>query len=158
MNVIVDIADMAVSTDPETTLVTYSLGSCLGVAVHDPVAGVGGMIHCMLPLSKTDKEKAKTKPCMFVDTGIMKLLKELFKCGMTRDNAVVKVAGCAKVLDRQDLFKIGERNYTVLRKVLWKNSMLIQAEDVGGSISRTIRLDIGSGQFWLKSGGTTREL
>ena len=57
----VDISDMKVSTNPEEILVTYSLGSCVGVVLYDPVVRVGGMIHCMLPLSRIDPEKAALK-------------------------------------------------------------------------------------------------
>ncbi len=157
-NIVIGIAEMAVSDQPDDTLVTYSLGSCLGVAIYDPVLKIGGMIHSMLPLSKVDPEKAADRPAMFVDVGVLKLLTELFQRGMQRNRAVIKVAGCANVLDHKDLFKIGERNYTVLRKILWKNSMLIAAEDVGGNISRTIRLEIATGRFIVRSGGQEVEL
>ena len=158
MNKIVDIADAVVSNDPDTILITYSLGSCIGVGIHDPVAGVGGMIHCMLPLSRVDGEKAKSRPYMFVDTGMSLFLKQLFDMGMTKANAAIKVAGCSCILDKNGMFKIGERNYTVFRKILWKNGMLIAAEDTGGEVSRTIRLEIGTGRFTVKSKGEEREI
>lgn len=157
-NVIIGIAEMAVSNHVDDVLVTYSLGSCLGVAIYDPLLKLGGMIHCMLPLSKVDPEKAAERPAMFVDTGLPKLLTELFQRGMQRNRAVIKVAGAANVLDHQDLFKIGERNYTVLRKILWKNSMLIAGEDVGGHVSRTVRLEIATGRFVVRSSGKEVEL
>jgi chemotaxis protein CheD len=157
-NVIIGIAEMAVSDHADDVLVTYSLGSCLGVAIYDPVLKVGGMIHCMLPLSKVDPDKAAERPAMFVDTGLPRLLTDLFQRGMQRSRAVIKVAGAANVLDHQDLFKIGERNYTVLRKILWKNSMLIAGEDVGGHVSRTVRLEIATGRFVVRSGGKEVEL
>jgi chemotaxis protein CheD len=112
----------------------------------------------MLPLSKVDEEKAKTTPCMFVDTGAPLLLTELFKMGVQKSRAIIKVAGGANVLDTQDLFKIGERNYTILRKILWKNNMLISAENVGGNVSRTIKLEIATGRFWLRMAGAEKEL
>jgi len=157
-NIIIGIAEMAISTHPADVLVTYSLGSCLGVSIHDPMAKVGGMIHCMLPLSRVDLEKAKTMPCMFVDLGIPILLSELFNRGAQKARLIIKAAGAANVLDVQDLFKIGERNYTVFRKIMWKNGLLINGEDVGGSLSRTIRLEIGTGRFTIKTGGVETEL
>lgn len=159
MNTItVDIADMAVSNRPGDELVTYSLGSCLGVSIYDPEIKVGGMIHCMLPLSSVDGDKAKEKPFMFVDTGVVQLLNELFQLGLQKKRAIVKVAGCSQILDKQGLFRIGERNYTVFRKILWKNGMMINNEDIGGDASRTIRLDIETGKFTLKKGGQTVEM
>lgn len=150
---IVDIADMKISRNPSDTLVTYSLGSCVGVAMYDPLLKVGSMIHCMLPLSRIDKEKAQQRPYMFVDTGVTRMLNNLFEAGVRKSRVKVCVAGGAHVLNNDSIFRIGERNYTVLRKILWKNDMLISVRDVGGNVSRTIRLHLGSGRFSVKSEG-----
>lgn len=151
--IIVDIADMRISDHPAETLITYSLGSCLGVAVYDPALHLGGLLHCMLPLSKVDKEKAKNRPFMFVDTGMQSMLTEMYTYGMRKSRAVVNVAGGSQVLDNQNIFKIGERNFTVLRKILWKNGLLMQNKDVGGNKSRTVSLNIKTGRFSIKSSG-----
>ena len=156
--IVVDIADARVSNCLDDVLVTHSLGSCVGVMVHDPVVHVGGMIHCMLPLSSVDPRKAQEKPFMFVDTGVVQFLTQLFDLGLVRSRAVVKVAGCSKILDTSNLFRIGERNYTVLRKLLWKNGLMIKSESVGGNISRTVRLEIATGRCLLRSGGVESEL
>ena len=155
---IVGISEMYISRDDGDVIVTYSLGSCVGVSLYDRVAKVGGMVHCMLPLSKIDPQKAGVKPCMFTDTGVTALLQELFNLGATRDNMVVKVAGAASLLDEKGLFKIGERNYTVLRKILWKNNLLIAAEDVQGTASRTLTLYMKDGRTTIKSGGREADL
>ncbi|MFP4668421.1 MAG: chemotaxis protein CheD [Desulfobacterales bacterium] len=153
--VVVDIADMRISSNQADTLITYSLGSCIGVAVYDPALRLGGMIHCMLPLSKVDREKAGVRPYMFVDTGMQQMLTKLYEAGMRKARAVINVAGGAKVMDDQGVFKIGERNFTVLRKILWKNGLLMNSQEVGGNLSRTISLDIATGRFSIKSGGKT---
>jgi chemotaxis protein CheD len=150
---IVDIADMKISKNPGDTLITYSLGSCVGVSIYDPAIRLGGMIHCMLPLSKVDREKAKNRPYMFVDTGMQLMLTKLYEAGLRKARAVVNVAGGSQVLDSQGVFKIGERNFTVLRKILWKNGLLMHVQEVGGNASRTISLDVGTGRFSIKSGG-----
>jgi len=152
---IVGISEMKVTDRREDVIVTYSLGSCIGLTLWDPVAG---MIHSMLPLSKIDPSKAAGKPCMFVDTCVPALLKEMFDRGAKRKNLVAKVAGCASLLDDKKLFKIGERNYTVLRKILWKNNILISAEDIGGTVSRTMVLYMADGRTTVKVGGREREL
>lgn len=149
----VDISDMKVSANAGEVLVTYSLGSCVGVSVYDPVAGVGGLIHCMLPLSRIDPVKARTKPHMFVDTGVTALLKAVFELGATRENLVAKVAGAGSPLGREEVFRIGQRNYTILRKVLWKNNILIDKEDVGGSVARSVFLYMDTGLTTVKIGG-----
>lgn len=155
--IIIDIADCRVSRDANDVLVTYSLGSCLGVAIYDPEARVGGIIHCMLPLASIYPQKAESRPFMFVDSGMARFLGMLFDLGVSRSRAVVKVAGCARILDNSNLFRIGERNYTVVRKILWKNGLMIKAEDIGGSISRTLRLEVATGRCSIRSSGVESE-
>jgi len=153
MELIVGIGEMATSDDPRAVLVTYSLGSCVGLTLYDPVSRVGGLIHCMLPLSKIDPDKAKENPARFTDTGVVCLLQALLAQGAERKRLIAKVAGAAKLLDQKGMFKIGERNYAVLRKVLWKNNILIEAEDVGGTAARTMYLHVDSGSTSIKSNG-----
>ena len=153
----VGIADMALSRNGDT-LVTHALGSCLGVTIHDPVAGVGGLIHIMLPQSKIDPAKARQKPCMFVDTGVPRLFERAYGLGATKENVTLKVAGGAQLLDDQGRFKIGERNFGMLRKLLWKNNILIAAHDVGGGISRTMSLEVPTGTVRIKNSGGEKEL
>jgi chemotaxis protein CheD len=154
----VGISEMKVSLNPEDRLITYSLGSCVGLALYDPVAVVGGMIHCMLPLSKIDSVKAQATPEMFTDTGVPLLLQTMLDRGALKSRLVAKVAGAASLLDERGTFRIGERNYIVLRKILWKNDILIAAEEVGGTIARTLCLHMDSGKTTIKACGTEREL
>jgi chemotaxis protein CheD len=158
VNVTIGISEMKVSNRAEDILVTYSLGSCVGVAIYDPVACVGGMVHCMLPLSKSDLPKAKQKPAMFTDTGVHTLIQTALDMGAQKQRLIVKVAGAAKLMDEQGTFRIGERNLTVLRKVLWKNNFLIAAEEVGGTIARTLYLYMDTGRTVIRSQGQEREL
>ncbi len=154
----VEISDFKVTADPEDTLVTYALGSCIAVLVHDPVRVAGGMIHYMLPLSETSPEKAKTKPAMFADTGIPLLFQSMYGLGCKKQNLVVKVAGGGALYDDKGLFSIGKRNYTILRKMFWKTGVIIAAEDVGGAKSRTTRLDVRTGRCTVSSQGEEIEL
>ncbi|MBI5118468.1 chemotaxis protein CheD [Candidatus Poribacteria bacterium] len=158
MNHTVGIAEMKVSKHERDVLVTYSLGSCIGLSLYDPIARVGGMIHCMLPLSKIDPAKAQANPSMFTDTGIVALLQAVFDLGAERRNLVAKAAGCGELLDEKGLFKIGERNYAVLRKILWKNNILISGEDVGGSLPRTMFLHMADGKTVVKTRNGEAEL
>ncbi|MEW6197573.1 MAG: chemotaxis protein CheD [Planctomycetota bacterium] len=150
-NVVVDIADLAVSADPAATLITYSLGSCIGVAVWDPVVRVGGMLHYMLPESQLSPEKARSSPAMFCDTGVPRLFRAAYELGAVKSRLVVKVAGGSQLLDDNGTFNIGKRNYLALRKIFWKNGVMIAAENVGGSISRTLKLDVGTGAVTIRS-------
>ena len=147
MKTVVGVSDFKVSAYTGETIVTYALGSCLGVCIYDPVVRVGGLLHVMLPLSKVDPEKAKSKPAMYVDTGMELLLKGIYELGAQKRNLVISVAGGASMKRsvEDDYFKIGKRNFTVLRKLLWKNSFMITNQDVGGNRSRTMALRLADG-------------
>lgn len=149
--VTVGIGEMQISDSVTDVLVTHSLGSCVGVSAYDPGAKVGGMIHCMLPLSKADSDKAVSRPCMFVDSGVTLFLNSLFALGARKSRLVVCVAGASRIIDRQDMFQIGERNCTVLRKILWKNGILIASEDTGATLTRTLWLSMATGQVVVRS-------
>ena len=146
-------ADMKISDDPKVTLVTYSLGSCIGLAVYEPVAYVGGMLHYMLPESEMDLKKAKEVPLMFADTGIPLLFKACYKLGAEKRRMTVKVAGGSQIMDSSEVFNIGKRNYAALRKIFWRNNVLVDAEDIGGTCNRTMWLSIATGEVKLKVSG-----
>ncbi len=154
----VDISDLKVSTNPDDLIVTYALGSCIAVMVHDPVRVAAGMIHYMLPLSETSPEKARNRPAMFADTGIPLLFQTMYGLGCRKQDLIVKVAGGGALYDDKGLFSIGKRNYTILRKMFWKCGVIIAAEDVGGAKSRTARLYVGSGRCTITSQGEEIEL
>jgi len=92
MNIVVGVSDMKISNNFESVLITYSLGSCIGIAIYDQVARVGGLLHFMLPESSLDPEKAKTKPYMFADTGIPRLFKSVYELGAKKQRLKVIVA------------------------------------------------------------------
>lgn len=155
---IVGISEYAVSTDQSERLVTYSLGSCMGLSLYDPTIGAAGLLHSMMPTSSMDPERAAREPGMFTDTAVLALLTEMFELGARRRTLVAKVAGAATQVDQHGLFRIGERNLAVLRRVLWKNDILIAAQDTGGALSRTMIVETGTGQTYVKSDGAIREL
>lgn len=154
----VGISDIRISNSVDESLITYSLGSCIGVAVYDPVQKLGGMIHYMLPQSKISPEKAMIKPAMFADTGIPLLLDSLVSEGAAKDRLILKVAGGAQLMDDNKLFNIGERNFLMLRKIIWTYNILIRGQHVGGNIARTLKLDIATGKVIVKFAGGEIEL
>jgi chemotaxis protein CheD len=154
----IGISDMKFSNVPGDILVTHALGSCVGIAIHDPVKNIGGMIHYMLPMSKIDEEKAAKNPLMFGDTGIPLLFQEIYKIGADKDSLRIVMAGGATIFEKTEFFDIGNRNLTIARKLFWKNNILISAEHTGGNIPRTLYLEIGSGKTWLTSNAVTYEL
>lgn len=158
MDATVGIGEMKLSADKSDTLITYSLGTCLGLTIYDPVAGVAGMIHCQLPLSNINTEKASVKPAMFIDTGVPKLFEAAYALGGQKKRMIVKIAGCNSGGTSEQVFRIGERNHIMIRKLLWKNGVFISGEDIGGTLSRTMSINIAAGDVTIKSGGTTKQI
>lgn len=153
MTRIIGVADMAVSNKADETLITYSLGSCIAVVIYDPVVRVGGMLHLMLPEAGMDMEKAKIKPAMFADSGIPVLFKQSYQLGANKRNAIVKIAGGSQIMDENGVFNIGKRNHLSVRKIFWKNNVVIAAEHIGGNVNRTVRLEIATGRVLVKVSG-----
>jgi len=148
--VTVGVGDLKISKNPKDVIITHALGSCIGVAVYDPTVKVGGLLHYMLPESSLDRDKAKKSPFMFADTGIPILFRSCYKIGAVKSRMIVKVAGGSSIMDDSGFFNIGKRNYASLRKILWRNNVLIQSEDIGGNGNRTVRLHISSGLVEVK--------
>jgi chemotaxis protein CheD len=122
---VIGVGDGGVSRDADAMLITYALGSCIALMLHDPVARVAGMVHYMLPESPESQSEQNARPCKFADTDIPFLLR----------------AAVAHGADKRRL----------LRKALWKFGLVAHAEDIGGTVVRTVRMEVGSGRVWLQS-------
>ena len=158
-DLIVGISDIKISNNLNDVIVTYALGSCIGIAVYDPIAKVGGLLHYMLPDSALDERKAKDNPAMFADTGIPSLFKACYSLGAEKKRMIVKVAGGASILDDTNFFRIGQKNIMAMRKIFWKNNVMIAAEDTGANHNRTVRLEMTKGKVFVRtSGGEMKEL
>ena len=158
MRLVIDISDAKVSDDPSDVLVTYSLGSCIGVCLYDPAIHIGGMLHYQLPSSKMDAQRAQRSPFMFADTGTKLLLDKLISMGASKKRMDVRLAGGAAMAAGPQGFDIGKRNYLAIRKILWSSGMFINAEDVGGSSARNLYLDVASGTATVRSNGLEKYL
>src|SRR5579883_1458661 len=126
----VGLAELAVSQDPHLLLCTHALGACLGIAIFDPTAGVGGLLHSLLPDSKMDPKRAADRPGMFLDTGLAALLERALQLGAKKENLRVIIAGGAQIMDETTSFNIGQRNHEVLRALLAQHGLKIHAEDI----------------------------
>jgi chemotaxis protein CheD len=112
----------------------------------------------MLPDSSIDRGRGQSNPWMFADTGIPMMLASLLARGASKRRITVRAAGGASMMDQENIFDIGRRNYLAMRKILWKAGVMVHGEAVGGVRSRTVRLEIGSGKFLIQEGGEVREL
>ena len=154
MKQIVGVADMKVSNNTGESIITYSLGSCIGLVVYDPVVKVAGMLHYMLPESSLDKDKARAKPYMFADSGIPRLFKTAYQLGAVKQRMKIYAAGGAEILDQKGFFNIGKRNYMALKKIFFKNNVMINKQNVGGNVNRTVRIEIETGDIFVKTSGS----
>ncbi len=155
--VVVGMADCHVSASSEECVATYALGSCIGLAVYDPNARVGGLLHFMLPDSSI-AGKGESNPFKFADTGIPRLLDQVCALGASKRRLEVWAAGAASMLESAGGFEIGKRNHQALRRLLWKSGLLLTAEAVGGNQSRSVRIEIGTGNFWVQESGEEHKL
>jgi chemotaxis protein CheD len=155
---VVGVADMKLAKGAGNLLVTHALGSCIGMTLYDPATQIGGMLHFMLPDASVNPSRAEGNPWMFADTGIPLFLDKIQKVGALKSRLIVKVAGGAQFVDHKDFFAIGKRNYTAMRKILWKEGLLCKGENVGGTISRTMHLDLGTGRVWFTNAGQEVEI
>lgn len=150
----VGIADMKLTNDPEAELVTYGLGSCIGITLYDPVAKVGGILHFMLPFYQMDPRKAAINPWIFADTGIPEFLRRAYRYGAEKGRLLLKAAGGAQMLDENGFFRIGKNNIEMMHKIMKQENLIIQAEDIGGFLCRSLYLEVGTGKVWVKSPGS----
>jgi len=156
--IVVGIADCRVASQAGQVLVTFALGSCIGLSIYDARAKVGGLLHYMLPDSAIDPVRGRDNPFMFADTGIPLLIGQVCAKGAKRGQLVAHAAGGASIMDPNNVFDIGKRNYIALRKILWKTGILLNSEAVGGGNSRTVRLEVETGRLWLQEGCGQREM
>jgi chemotaxis protein CheD len=148
--VVVGVGDMSVSNNPSITLSTYALGSCVGVAVYDPAARVGGLLHLMLPDSSISPAKAISQPAMFADTGLPLLFRSLGGLKAERSRLQIVIAGGASVLTATDSFKIGERNIRATAQFLAKHGFVVKHASLAGTTNRTLHLEVGTGVIKMK--------
>ncbi|MEE9255928.1 MAG: chemotaxis protein CheD [bacterium] len=152
---ILGIGDYGASNKPGSYVKTLALGSCIAVVLLDSKTHTVGMVHVALPEAKISPDKAASKPGYFADTGIPILLKQMaaLGCNANGKGLLVKLAGGAQILDPSGVFNIGKRNLLAVKKFLWKHRLGAVAEDVGGTISRTVTVEIDTGKVTINSAG-----
>ena len=147
----VGIADMKLAKG-SGILITYALGSCIGLCFHDPRIKLGALLHVMLPLNM---ETGRKTPLKYADTGIRETLRQMEAQGASRSRITVKIAGGAKMFEVNggNLGNIGQRNIESVHTILRKEGIRLLGEYVGGSVARTMLFDVDSGQSCIRSYG-----
>jgi chemotaxis protein CheD len=151
--IVVGVGDCRVAAAPAGSIVTYALGSCVAIVAYDWKSKVGGLLHAMLPDSAMDPARAGNDPFLYVDSGIAELFRRLECKGASLRRTKCCVAGGAAMMADAAQFETGRRNYLAVKKAFWKLGIFIEREDIGGSETRTIRLDLTTGQIDLRKGG-----
>ncbi|MCI8439773.1 MAG: chemotaxis protein CheD [Oscillospiraceae bacterium] len=147
----VGIADMKIGKGNDL-LVTYALGSCIGLCFYDPKLKLGALLHVMLPLNM---EAGRKNPLKYADTGIRETLRQLEAKGASRSRITVKIAGGAKMFEVNggNLGNIGQRNIESVHTILRMEGIRLLGEHVGGNVARTLLFDLDSGQSCIRSYG-----
>ncbi|MDO4710775.1 MAG: chemotaxis protein CheD [Peptostreptococcaceae bacterium] len=146
---IVGIADMK-QARATGNIITYALGSCIGICLYDPMIKLGAMVHIMLPEApKTDIDNL----FKYADTGIRETIRKMEAFGAVRARMVAKIAGGAKMFDIPDssaLGNIGERNASAVKRILMTERIRLLKEDLGANYARTMVFDVETGMAKIK--------
>lgn len=151
-NIVVGISDLNIGKGSDV-LVTYALGSCVGICIYDPMTKVGGLSHIMLP-SSTLNNPGVVNPMRFADTAIVLLLRKLEAAGAMRVRMKAKIAGGAQMfsaIGNSSLANIGARNVEAVKQVLARERIPIIAEDTGKNYGRTVHFSPGDGIMHIVS-------
>ena len=149
--IVIGVGDFAAANNPNAILSTFALGSCLGVVALDPAIKAAGLLHCMLPDSSMDEEKAKDRPAMFTDSGFKLLMRNMLGLGARVHRLRFVVAGGASNFGDQDFFRIGPRNLETLDKIMETYSFNVIHRFTGGTINRTLHFNLTTGVLQLKT-------
>lgn len=153
--VIIGMAELDVVKCPQN-ITTLGLGSCVGIALYDKVTKIGGMVHVVLPDSKS--VSGPIKRAKFADTGVVELYEKMVKAGANKASIVAKLAGGAHMFGglgdgKNNVMKVGDRNAFNSKMAIMKLKIPIIAEDLGGSFGRTIELNTDDGSLMVKTVG-----
>ena len=147
----VGMADYKVGRAPDT-LISYGLGSCIGISLYDPQTKIGGLLHIMLPDS--NQSRANENRAKFADTGIPDMLNERIRMGAAKSRLVAKLAGGSQMFafaNASDIMRVGLRNASASKEILKKLSIPIVGEDTGGNYGRTVQIDLSTGVYKVKT-------
>ncbi len=136
----------------EGTLITYALGSCIGISLYDPQIKLAALIHIMLPEAAGQAGNV----FKFADTGIQETLRKMAVFGGVKSRYICKIAGGAKMfenLSRSNLGNIGERNVHSVEAAMQAEKIRIVRKDVGANYARTMLLDAADGKVRIRTAG-----
>lgn len=150
----IGIADLNVGRDNDI-LVTYALGSCVGICLYDSDKKIGGLAHIMLPLSTEASSPADNKR-RYADTGIAELVQIMTMKGANTSRMTAKIAGGAQMFSvSSSVFNIGERNVTAVKQILANYRIRLLAEETGANFGRTVFFHTNNGIMEVRAATKT---
>jgi chemotaxis protein CheD len=146
----VGLGEIAVSQNHDEILVAFGLGSCVGIGAYDPIKGIAGLLHAVLPEPLNGSDLTSTK---YVGNGINKLFDEMIKKGAVKERLIIRMAGGANMLTSPGLsktFDIGTRNIAMAQSILEAQKMKVVSQNVGGNTGRTFRVYVVDGKMTIR--------
>jgi chemotaxis protein CheD len=151
-SIVIGISDMNIAKG-DNSIITYALGSCVGVAMYDSAHRIAGLAHILMPSSK-DVRDANINVMKYADTAVPELLRRMERAGASQFNIVAKLAGGAQMFSMGSAstqFNIGERNIAMARETLQRLRIKLIAQDVGANYGRTVELFAANGIYRIKA-------
>lgn len=159
---VIGIGELQASKTPGDLLRTYALGSCVALILQHPYSGTAGLVHILLPDSVNQPGDSQKGPGHYADTAVPALIKTVLGTaglyGQTGSGLLAKLVGGASMWIRHSLFHVGERNIAAVERLLQKHKIPLVARDTGGSVSRTVTVDVASGKVVVKWGNGQKEV
>lgn len=147
----VGMADYKTGRNP-SSLISYGLGSCVGIALYDSINKIGGLAHIMLPDST--QARSAENPAKFANTALPLMLDDMIKMGASKGRITAKIAGGAQMFtfaNATDVMRVGERNAEAVRMLLKKMDIRVIADDTGGNYGRTVELRLDTGIYRVRT-------
>jgi chemotaxis protein CheD len=154
----VGIGEFVVSNNTDESLTTVALGSCVAVCLWEPHVRVAGLLHFLLPDSSLNQARAQREPAVFADTGIAQMFHAAYALGAQKPRCQIRLVGGAEIgghraTGTEGVFNVGRRNVIAARGILWRNGVLVEGEDIGGAVPRTLTMSVADGRVTVKTDG-----
>lgn len=148
MDKIIGIGEYAISNNKKDTIKTFALGSCVAITLYSPLKKAAGMVHIALPYAVVSNEDDRLKPCYYATSAVPFIINKICsEFGCLKGDLRINIFGGAESLREDDVFRIGQRNTDIVKKMLNELNLLYDASETGGTCSRTLSMDVETGKI-----------
>ncbi|MBV1910164.1 MAG: chemoreceptor glutamine deamidase CheD [Kangiellaceae bacterium] len=128
--------------------ITTVLGSCISACVRDPVAGLGGMNHFMLPIGNSASSSQQEDAARYGNFAMEQMINDILRNGGNRDNLEIKIFGGGRVM--KGVTDVGKKNINFVKEYIILEQLNLLAEDVGGNYPRKVMYLPKTGKVKMK--------